>query len=113
MRRTPARRYERLERYEAPTEMDLTVGPNTAQGGELRLTLNNDFLNRIAITGIEPEPDATEAAGDKTVYVFRVAEPGQASSITLAYEFNTPGNAPVELGIENGTTLTFSQFIFP
>jgi hypothetical protein len=105
--------YERLDRYQAPTELEIIAGPNTAQGEELRLTLNQEFLDRIEIDGIEPEPDSVEAAGKEQVYVFKVADPSLPTVVHISYQFTRPGSALIELGLEEGSLLNFNQFVFP
>jgi hypothetical protein len=79
--------YQRFDRYKAPTSLDVTVGAGVAQEGNVRLALNHDFLDRVAIQRIIPEPESVETGPDAITYVFAVAASGQPARISLYYVY--------------------------
>jgi hypothetical protein len=105
--------YQRLDRYKAPTQLTVSVGPNTAREGTVRLSLNHDFLDRTEIRSIVPEPESEETGPEEVTYVFRVAAPDQAARIRFDFEYDRAGPAQGEVRLEGGPSLAFSTFVFP
>ena len=105
--------YERLDRYRAPSQLDITLGPNVSQEGKVRLALNQGFLARVEIERISPEPESVEAGPDATTYVFRVAAPDQPAQVRFDFEYEKFGPTQGEVRLEGGPTLRFDAFVFP
>jgi hypothetical protein len=105
--------YERIDRYKAPTRLQIVVGANSAQQGSVQLALNQAFLDRVEVQSVVPEP-ASVAAGDaEVIYTFDVATPDQPAQIRFDFEYDKVGPARGELRLEGGPTLQFSSFVFP
>ncbi|MGH9943441.1 MAG: hypothetical protein ACRD9R_13925 [Pyrinomonadaceae bacterium] len=105
--------YNRFERRQSPVMLRVRLGPGAARGGQLRLSLNRDYVEGIQIERIEPEPDTVEAHADRYVYVFNAPDISGATSVTFRFEPNRYGRAPVRLWIEGGPQLSFRQFFYP
>lgn len=106
-------RFDRIDHYQADSKLAIHAGPDAVQGDELRLTLNQSYLDRIEVAAISPEPVSVELAGDKQVFIFKVADPAQGSDVLFQYRFAKIGSATGQLGLEGGSELSFKQFVYP
>ena len=79
----------------------------------MRLSLNHDFLDRVEIKRIVPEPESVETGSEIVTYVFNIADPGQPAQIRFDYEYEKAGPARGEMRLEGGPTLQFNSFVFP
>jgi hypothetical protein len=101
--------WQRFERHQAQTllAVRLTATPSEAQ---TRLRLGQDFLGRIQILRIEPEPARVELDGAFTTYVFNVKAPG-----LILFHFMPIGlgATQIEIGLEGRALQTLPQFVYP
>ncbi|MBD0373738.1 MAG: hypothetical protein ICV60_23100 [Pyrinomonadaceae bacterium] len=105
--------YNRFERYQGPTTIRVHLGPGAGQAGKARLWVDRSFIENIELNHIDPEPESVEAAGDRFVYVFLVADATRVTSVTFHFEPNKYGRMPVRLGLDGGPELSFGQFLYP
>ena len=52
--------YNRFERYQGPTELQLHLKPEALRDGKFRVWIGRDFLDGVEIERIEPEPETVE-----------------------------------------------------
>jgi hypothetical protein len=105
--------YERIDRYRAPSHLTITLGAGAVQEGRVRLTLNREFLDRLEIERVVPEPESVEASGANVLYTFQVSEAAPLSEIRFDFEHDRAGLAHAEVGLESGPRLAFDSFVFP
>lgn len=105
--------FERIDRYRAPSELEVMLGSNVAQEGVVRLSLNHEFLERVQIDRILPEPESVETGPDAVTYTFRITAPDRPSQVRFDYEYDQYGPAQGELRLEGGPALEFRSFVFP
>lgn len=105
--------YTQLERHHAPADLVIEVGPGFAEANEVRLWLGADYAHSLGVQSIVPEPDSVELAPERVTYVFTVVEGEGPLEITFSYEHDGFWKQEARLGLENGTPVEFSQFIFP
>lgn len=105
--------YNRFARYQAPEALKVHVRPAGDSDSQVRFSLNRDFVDKVDLKDIEPEPERVEAWPDRFVYIFNLPQSGQATSLIFHFEANEFGPMPVYLGLEGGPELTFNQFYFP
>ena len=79
--------YTRLERYRSPTTMEVIVGPDQASGGKFAITLDRQFVDRIDIERIDPEPDSVKSEMSRIAYEFELEDPAQPAHVLIDYEF--------------------------
>ena len=105
--------YARFARQQSPETLRVELGPGVARGGEVRLWLARDYVDAIRIERIEPEPDGVQADPDRLVYSFRVAASDRATSVVFHLEHRQVGRPSVRLGLVDGPSLAFTQFVYP
>jgi hypothetical protein len=105
-------KYERFERSNAETLFTIQVKPESATT-QARLSIGTEFLGKVEISRIEPEPVEVELWPDRITYVFTVPEPGAAGEIVIHYKPVSFGRVQVEMGLAGYPVQTFSQFIYP
>jgi len=81
--------------------------------GVVRLSLNQEFVDRVEIQRITPEPESTEAGPDAVTYAFRVAAPDQPTQVRFDYEYDKAGPVQGQLRLDGGPQLDFGSFVFP
>lgn len=105
--------YERIDRYSVPTGMTIALGPNVAQGGVARLVFSRDFVDRISIGEVLPEPASVETGAEEVAYTFEVKDASQPSEIRFDFEYDQAGRARGTVGLEGGPRLEFDAFVWP
>lgn len=105
--------YYRMERYEAPVQLRISVNGTLAKDGELRLWVDRQFVEAVEIKHIDPEPEHSEINGQRFVYVFKTAAAPSTIKLFFHFEPNKFGKTPAQIGIVDGPELQFSQFYFP
>ena len=104
--------YQRFARYQAPAIIRVHLTPGDSPEGKVRLRLNRDFIERIELRLVDPEPEIVAADAGGMVYTFLLAA-GQPTTVTYHLEANAFGSLPVSLAVEGGDALSFRQFIYP
>lgn len=105
--------HERFGRFQAPLTLRFSFAPDTGQDGKVRVWVDRQFLQTIKLDNISPEPETTEAAGDRCIYTFRVAEPHRATGCAMHYQAEGIGRLRGRVGLEGGEAIDFQQFIYP
>ena len=105
--------YQRFDRYDAPTDMTVRLGPNTARNGTVTLSLSRSFVDRIGIDSITPEPDSVETGPDSVSYVFAVKEPSRPGAVRYNFQYERAGPVNGEVRMQDGPSLAFSVFVWP
>jgi hypothetical protein len=105
--------YARFERRHAPTELAVSVSTDAATPDQLELWVATDYLARVEITAIVPEPEEVRQAGERIVYRFNIDEPAQHPTIHFALEPDDPGHTIGRIGIIDGPEVTFWQVVYP
>lgn len=109
--------YERLDRVQDDSKLDIFIGAQAIREGGVRLSLNRDYVEALDIQRVRPEPRSQTVVGDRVVYEFHAQAPDQGSlqpfQVTMDYEARDFGNVEAQVALEGGLTLTFTQFIYP
>lgn len=106
--------FERFGRLAAPMRLQITARPATTEGAErVRIWLDRDYLAAFVITRITPPPAAVDSAPDRLVFEFPLVERGATATVLLDLEPRTRWRLIGRLGVEDGSALMFSQFIYP
>jgi hypothetical protein len=105
--------YSRFERHHAPTALEVSVARSATNQDQVEVWVSSDYLARIEITSIVPEPEEVSEAGDRVVYRFNIDDQSEASVIRIALEPDEPGFTTGRIGVIDGPELMFSQFVYP
>ena len=105
--------FDRLTRHSAPTTLRVGIGAGTARDGYARLWFDRAYLSEMQIEAIVPEPESAATADDRFIYTFRVADPGRPAVVSFDLEPRATWLLRGRVGLENGPSLDFGQFIFP
>lgn len=106
--------YDRFARDLAPTELRLTLHPDPAQGEEVRVWLSRDFLQRVQLQQITPEPQSVETGPGRLTYTFPAAPAG--SPVRVVFRGQTQGSGLLRgnAGLPGtAAEVRFSTFIYP
>jgi hypothetical protein len=105
--------YHRIVRHHQPRTLRVDVAPEAIQGGEVEVWLDSEYAKTFGLQSIIPEPESTSIERDRVVYTFSAGEGDGPLSITFFYENDGFWRQSARLGIVDGATVEFSQFVFP
>jgi len=103
--------YDRFVRYQAP--MVLKVHVAAGNNSLPALWLARDYLDRVDVEHISPEPERVKVGRDSLIYIFNVARTNEEATITFHLKPTGYGKTPVRLGLVDGPQMDFTQFIYP
>lgn len=92
--------YQRFERHERPFELKVRFFPEAAANGAIRLRLAHDYLSKVRIESVDPEPVAEETGAKATTFVFKPADPRAESLAVFHFESGSMGRARGEISVE-------------
>ena len=102
-------RYDRIARNQAPLELRVRFADRWS--GPTTLWVSTDYLERLRVKAITPEPAAQEAAPDRLRLVFDLARGGE---VLVRFETEGAGVLRAAIGIEGTpTTVSFRQTVLP
>ena len=105
--------YSRFGRFKAPLTLRAHLGPNAGRQGSARLWLSRDYLENVQIQGVSPPPEQVEAGTEVLTYVFPVSDPSRSTAVTFSLKAERFGRQGGCIGLANGPTVCFGQFIYP
>lgn len=105
--------FHRFERYRKPTSLRVTVAGEAITGSEARLWLDRSYLEAFQVQRVTPQPSRVEAAANRLIYVFDVAQPGQPVTVVFDVQAETFGSRQGAIGLDTGSPLTFRQLVYP
>lgn len=105
--------YSRFGRFKAPLTLRVHVGPNTGQQDPLRVWLSREYLEGVRVEQVSPQPGQVEAGPEQLTYVFARSEPQRSTAISFAMKTEQIGRQHGCVGLIDGPTLCFRQFIYP
>lgn len=104
--------YPRFERFENEFQIKLHADEAAEAGGEIRVRLDQSYLDLVEIDSISPEPDSEIKDAEGITYVFKASAvpPFTAHFYMIPHK---PGPLSGTFRLQNGETVRFSQFIYP
>jgi hypothetical protein len=106
--------YNRFGRMQAEsTTLRVHLEAGAATGQPLRLWLSRAYLEHVQVLHVLPEPQSVEIAADRYVYVMAAPDLSKPAEVMFHLEPEGVGLLKGQVGIEGGSTLDFSQFIYP
>lgn len=105
--------FERFDRAHSPSTFEVRAGPDMVVGGELQIWINSEFIVRVQIDQITPEPERIEIGTDRYVYTFAVSTESTPAPVSIQFVPERPGISRTSIGIVNGPDISLRQFVLP
>ncbi|MDQ3870976.1 MAG: hypothetical protein M3301_05080 [Chloroflexota bacterium] len=100
-------------RHGSPEQLKIRVREPATRGGEVRVSLDREYVEGVVLEAVVPEPDTVQARTEWIVYAFTV-EPAQGSTtVTFNVTHQKVGLVAVRVALGDGAPVTFSQFVYP
>jgi hypothetical protein len=105
--------YQRFVRHDGRVTLSFKIDPGQAQGNQVELWVSQDYLNDVEVQAISPQPTEARGAGDRTVYVFSVADPAGPLQVQFSLRPQSMGRLAGAAGVGENATVTFDQISYP
>ena len=105
-------RYDRFIRHGAPTTMELRLAPTTGVDSVIVVSLDDEYLARMSIDRVTPEPLRVRASGERVDYHLLRLDQSRSMVIRFSMQAGTMGTRRATLGTDHGP-LEFHQFVLP
>lgn len=105
--------FDRFARYRAPSELRFVFAPRASEHGEVQLALSSDYTSEIVPDSITPQPDQVEASGGRTLYTFKVADPGDELTVLFRIAIARSGIVTGRAGTSAALPISFRHFVYP
>jgi hypothetical protein len=102
-------RYQRFERLQRPTMIQFQIGPNAEK--TTRVFIDRAYLDAVRIESITPQPEKVAANPGGSIYDFAAA--GAPIVVTIYLEMEQFGVVKGQIGRAGGSTLSFTQLVYP
>jgi hypothetical protein len=99
--------HERFCRWQRGTDLRFTIG---GTGDPVLLLLGSEYLDRVKIERITPEPGKVEAVSDGVVFQFFLQGPAAVTFHLTPKKF---GLVSGKARLDQAAPITFTQFIYP
>lgn len=106
-------RYGWVERHRSPSSLVIWVSTDNAEKGKVEVWLNRDFTDALRIEGVTPEPESVETGASRVTYTFEVDESEGRARISFDVMHQGVGSQQGEVGIAQGPSVSFRQFVLP
>jgi hypothetical protein len=106
-------KYERSVHYRDSTDIDIEISPTLIREGKIVLSLTRDFVSKVHVDKIIPEPEKVETDGEEFRYTFRASSSTRPLLARFQVEPEDRGWLEGEFKSETGAPVKISQFIFP
>jgi hypothetical protein len=105
--------YARLLRHGSPTSIEIRFGAGAVEDGGIRLGVDAALFDRVQIEAITPEPDRVELEPGRLLFVFPVVTGGGDLIVTFDVMPTGYGLHTVRMGVRDGPSVQFRQFVYP
>jgi hypothetical protein len=104
--------YDRFGRLGSSLALDLTLRPQVG-GEQVEVAISGDYLEKLRLEGVTPEPAEVRTDGDDLIFAFTVAE--SAEQVDATFNFTVEGMGPSggEIGIPDGEAISIAHFFYP
>jgi hypothetical protein len=105
--------YERIARHASERPLRLTIRPGPARDTTVDVWISREFVEGLNIRRIEPEASEEHAGDSGTTYRFRVSDPTRPAHIAFHVEPEDLGGRRATIGLVNGDSVRFKQYVLP
>jgi hypothetical protein len=103
--------HERFARVEAPQTIRAQIPAPPA--GAYQLAVSRDFLDRVRIESVVPEPVLAEARADRVIYGFARGPGPDPAVVTFHFTPNSAGLVRAGFGVPGLAPLTIRMLVYP
>jgi hypothetical protein len=84
-----------------------------SEGGPVRVWFDRQYLHKVEVTGVVPEPESVEVSPDRVTYVFLAAEGG--GPVELAFDLKPMrfGSWSGRMGAGDAEPVHLRHFVYP
>jgi len=104
---------DQTARFRQPTTVRVYLRGGAATDGYVRLWVPADYLQKVELQEVDPKPEFMEAAPDRLVYVFRLADPHRPATFSFTFLPSEVGPLAGRIGLLSGEEVDFKQVIYP
>jgi len=110
--------YDRFLHAEGLTTLEVHLGGSNGNGaksgdGERRIWISRAYLEKVPVERSVPEPERVEVGPDRVTYVFAETASGSPALVTFYGSVRTVGRVEGHIGLPEGPSLRFRQFVYP
>lgn len=105
--------YERHARKSAETTLRVELLPQALGRDEVRLSLDQSYLDRMQLMRIVPAPVRSEVSSGEAHFVFASPEAGPGTFVNLTFQPERPGPVAGTLRIDRRSSISLRQVVFP
>ena len=105
--------YDRIERHRSPSMLEITVATAAADGGTIELWLDRQYVDALGIERILPQPESVETDDRRISYTFEVDTSRPRAVISFDVLYQALGMQSGGVGISDGASVSYRQFILP
>ena len=103
--------YDRFGRLQSDLDMQLTT--RAAHDSRVIFTLGGDFMHEFEIRTLQPQPQKTYSRSGELVLEYARPAPDKPLTVWLGLTPLGVGSSVQTISVNNGATLTVTQFIWP
>jgi hypothetical protein len=101
--------YERFGRFQSPQKLRIHIN-QAMDNQQIQVVMSREYLQGVQIQQVTPEPEQIQLSPQSLTYSFKGTTP---TAITFYVEPEQIGFLPGFIGLEEGSSLQFQQFIYP
>ncbi len=105
-------RVQRLDRHGSPSSIGLRIRPEPG-ADTVEVWIDRGFVEKQVFETIHPEPATVTASRDRLTYEFKVEPDTPEVRISFETVPDGLGMSTGELGVVDGASVRFRQFVFP
>ena len=105
--------YERLARRETPAILELRLDKSLISSGQVQIRLNREYVDRLRIKQIIPQPAAAELLADGARFTFHTDPAVESATVLFIQDPSTPGLVVGEVEVSGAAPLRLHHFVYP
>lgn len=105
--------YERFGRYQTASTLRVHVHERPPDQHRMKIWFSHEYLSKIDIQHMAPEPLETETSPTGVIYTFGVARPEARSEVLVSLHMRAIGYVVGRVGLDESHALAFRQWIYP
>jgi hypothetical protein len=105
--------YYRFERSHRMSELRISVAASAGESDRIRLWIRRAYADEMRVQAVLPPADRVDVDADRVLFSFARASPTREARILLKIEPQSTGPEQGEIGLDGGSALAFTQFVYP
>jgi hypothetical protein len=105
--------YERFVRLLAPADLKVHLGPGAAAQPTVRVWIDRRYMESAELKQVTPQPVGMEAGAERLILTFRRVDGDRSTAITFNMRPSRSGSLSGRVGLIDGPTVRFDQFVYP